>query len=60
MARQQLAVAAQYLELDSGLHQVLASPARTLIVHFPVVITTIVISILVVGFPAILHGRAQQ
>jgi glutamate dehydrogenase (NAD(P)+) len=37
MARQQLAVAAQYLELDSGLHQVLASPARTLIVRFPVV-----------------------
>lgn len=37
MARQQLAVAARYLDLDSGLHEVLASPQRTLIVHFPVV-----------------------
>jgi len=37
MARQQLAVAAEYLDLDAGLHQVLASPARTLIVRFPVV-----------------------
>jgi glutamate dehydrogenase (NAD(P)+) len=37
MAREQLSVAAQYLDLDSGLHQVLAQPARTLIVHFPVV-----------------------
>lgn len=37
MARQQLAIAAQYLDLDSGLHQVLAQPSRTLIVHFPVV-----------------------
>ena len=37
MARQQLAVAARYLELDAGLHQVLASPQRQLIVHFPVV-----------------------
>ena len=37
MARQQLAVAARYLELDAGLHQVLASPQRQLIVNFPVV-----------------------
>ena len=37
MARQQLAVAARYLELDAGLHKVLASPARKLIVNFPVV-----------------------
>lgn len=37
MAREQLAVAAQYLNLDGGLHQVLASPQRTLIVRFPVV-----------------------
>ncbi|MGV3618675.1 MAG: Glu/Leu/Phe/Val family dehydrogenase [Fimbriimonas sp.] len=37
MARRQLAVAAQYLELDSGLHTVLASPQRSLIVRFPVV-----------------------
>ncbi len=37
MARQQLAVAAHYLELDAGLHKVLASPARKLIVNFPVV-----------------------
>ena len=37
MARQQLAVAARYLELDAGLHKVLASPQRQLIVHFPVV-----------------------
>lgn len=38
MARQQLAVAARYLELDDGIHQVLASPQKTLIVHFPVVL----------------------
>lgn len=37
MAREQLALAAKYLDLDSGLHEVLASPARTLIVRFPVV-----------------------
>lgn len=37
MAREQLSVAAQYLDLDSGLHRVLASPAKTLIVRFPVV-----------------------
>ena len=37
MARQQLAVAARYLELDRGLHEVLASPQKTLIVRFPVV-----------------------
>ncbi|MER3496316.1 MAG: glutamate dehydrogenase, partial [Armatimonadota bacterium] len=29
--------AAKYLELDEGLHQVLAEPKRQLIVHFPVV-----------------------
>lgn len=38
MARQQLAEAAQYLELDEGLHSVLASPQKQLIVHFPVVL----------------------
>lgn len=37
MARRQLAVAAEYLELDAGLHTVLASPQRSLIVRFPVV-----------------------
>lgn len=36
MAREQLATAAKYLELDAGLHKVLASPMRQLIVHFPV------------------------
>jgi len=38
MARQQLAVAAHYLELDEGLHKVLASPQKQLIVNFPVVL----------------------
>ncbi|MBI1331249.1 MAG: Glu/Leu/Phe/Val dehydrogenase [Armatimonadetes bacterium] len=38
MAREQLAVAAQYLELDEGLHQVLSRPMRQLIVNFPVVL----------------------
>ena len=38
MAREQLAVAAQHLDLDDGLHQVLASPQKQLIVHFPVVL----------------------
>lgn len=37
MAREQLAVAAQYLNLDEGLHAVLAQPKRQLVVHFPVV-----------------------
>jgi glutamate dehydrogenase (NAD(P)+) len=37
MAREQLRVAAEYLDLDPGLHQVLAHPIRQLIVHFPVV-----------------------
>ncbi len=37
MAREQLAVAAQYLNLDAGLHSVLAQPKRQLIVNFPVV-----------------------
>lgn len=37
MARQQLAVAAGHLNLDTGLHQVLAHPQRALIVNFPVV-----------------------
>ncbi|HEY3779662.1 MAG TPA: Glu/Leu/Phe/Val dehydrogenase [Fimbriimonadaceae bacterium] len=37
MAREQLAVAANYLNLDEGLHAVLAQPKRQLIVHFPVV-----------------------
>ena len=38
MAREQLAVAAQYLDLDEGLHAVLAQPVRQLTVHFPVVL----------------------
>lgn len=37
MARQQLAQAAEYLNLDEGLHEVLAKPKRQLIVNFPVV-----------------------
>lgn len=37
MAREQLAVAAQYLNLDQGLHEVLARPKRQVIVNFPVV-----------------------
>jgi glutamate dehydrogenase (NAD(P)+) len=38
MARRQLQVAAHYLDLDQGLHQVLANPIRQLVVHFPVVL----------------------
>ncbi len=38
MAKDQLKVAATYLDLDSGLHQVLANPIKQLIVHFPVVL----------------------
>ncbi len=38
MAKEQLAVAAEYLNLDKGLHEVLASPARSLTVRFPVVL----------------------
>lgn len=38
MARQQLDLAAKHLDLDSGLHRVLAEPKRQLIVHFPVVL----------------------
>ena len=37
MARDQLALAATHLNLDAGLHEVLAQPKRQLIVHFPVV-----------------------
>ncbi len=37
MARRQLAVAAQYLDIDEGLHDVLARPKRQLLVNFPVV-----------------------
>jgi glutamate dehydrogenase (NAD(P)+) len=37
MARRQLSVAARHLDLDEGLHAVLASPLRSLIVRFPVV-----------------------
>lgn len=37
MAREQLAVAAKYLNLDEGLHQVLSRPKRQLVVNFPVV-----------------------
>ncbi len=38
MAREQLATAAHYLDLNEGLHKVLASPMRSLIVNFPVVL----------------------
>jgi glutamate dehydrogenase (NAD(P)+) len=38
MARQQLSLAANYLNLDEGLHAVLAQPIKQLIVHFPVVL----------------------
>jgi glutamate dehydrogenase (NAD(P)+) len=38
MAREQLATAAHYLELDEGLHAVLAQPKRALTVNFPVVL----------------------
>ena len=38
MARDQLAIAANYLDLDKGLHSVLAQPMRQFIVHFPVVL----------------------
>jgi len=38
MAREQLATAARYLDLNDGLHQVLASPMRSLVVNFPVVL----------------------
>jgi glutamate dehydrogenase (NAD(P)+) len=38
MAREQLSVAAKYLDLDQGLHQVLSRPMRQLIVNFPVVL----------------------
>lgn len=38
MARRQLATAARYLDLDEGLHAVLARPKRQLIVNFPVVL----------------------
>jgi glutamate dehydrogenase (NAD(P)+) len=37
MAREQLAHAAKYLDLDPGLHEVLSRPKRQLIVNFPVV-----------------------
>ncbi|MER3462270.1 MAG: glutamate dehydrogenase, partial [Armatimonadota bacterium] len=38
MAREQLAIAARYLDLDEGLHKVLATPKRQVIVNFPVVL----------------------
>lgn len=38
MAREQLAVAANYLDLDPGLHSVLAQPQKQLSVNFPVVL----------------------
>lgn len=37
MAREQLKVAAEYLQLDEGLTQVLAHPRRQVVVNFPVV-----------------------
>lgn len=37
MAKQQLGVAARYLNLDEGLHSVLAVPKRQVVVNFPVV-----------------------
>jgi glutamate dehydrogenase (NAD(P)+) len=38
MAQHQLAVAAQHLDLDEGLHSVLAQPKRQVVVNFPVVL----------------------
>jgi glutamate dehydrogenase (NAD(P)+) len=38
MAREQLAVAAEHLNMDDGLHRVLATPKRQMIVNFPVVL----------------------
>lgn len=38
MARAQLAEAAKYLELDPGMHEILARPKRQVIVNFPVVL----------------------
>jgi len=38
MAREQLAVAANLLDLDKGLHDVLSKPMRQLVVNFPVVL----------------------
>lgn len=38
MAREQLAIAARYLDLDEGLHKVLAAPKRQVVVNFPVVL----------------------
>ena len=38
MARRQLATAAHYLDLDEGLHAVLARPKRAVTVNFPVVL----------------------
>jgi glutamate dehydrogenase (NAD(P)+) len=38
MARRQLSIAAEYLNLDKGLHEVLSQPSRSLIVRFPVVL----------------------
>src|SRR5258708_38570025 len=38
MGKQRVAIAAKYLDLDPGLHQVLAAPMRSLIVRFPVVL----------------------
>ncbi|MCH7945450.1 MAG: glutamate dehydrogenase, partial [Armatimonadetes bacterium] len=37
MARRQLAVAAEYLDIDGGLLNVLTMPKRQVVVHFPVV-----------------------
>lgn len=37
MARQQLSIAARYLDLDDGLEEVLAKPKRSVVVNFPVV-----------------------
>ncbi|MFZ4506821.1 MAG: Glu/Leu/Phe/Val family dehydrogenase [Fimbriimonas sp.] len=38
MAQEQLAVAAKYLDLDKGLHDVLAAPKTQMVVNFPVVL----------------------
>jgi glutamate dehydrogenase (NAD(P)+) len=38
MAQRQLAIAAEYLDLDPGLQEVLSRPQRALIVRFPVVL----------------------
>lgn len=52
MARQQLAIAAEYLDLDAGLHSVLSYPIKQVVVHFPVVLDS--------GEVQVFHGYRVQ